>query len=428
MMRCDVLVVGAGPAGMAAAAVAAETGRRVILVDDNPASGGQIWRGYAESGGTNQPHSAEFAKRAQRLKPAGVELLSGTRVIDLPKQHVLRVENDSGSADVAFDRLILATGARERFLPFPGWTLPGVMGAGGLQAMVKAGLPVAGKRVVLAGSGPLLIAVAAYLSRHGAKVMGIFEQSPFSRLVRFSAGLIFQPAKLMEGASYRLHTLSSAYRTSSWVMHAGGNGRLQFVVIRTGGAIREVACDYLGCGFHLIPNLELPRLLGCAIQGGYVRVDSTQQSSASGIYCAGELTGIGGLEKALVEGEIAGLAAAGRPVAHLAQRRNRAIRFARNLDAAFALRAELRTIPDAQTIVCRCEDVRLSMLQNMRNGRDAKLHTRCGMGACQGRVCGPATAFLFGWESESVRPPLLPADMRTLATPCEASAPASAES
>ncbi len=422
MTRCDVLVVGAGPAGMAAAAAAAEAGRRAILIDDNPAPGGQIWRDTA-SNGQAQAHFTLYARWAQRLKAARVQLLSATRVIDQPEPGVLRVESESSSTDIAWDQLILATGARERFLPFPGWTLPGVMGAGGLQAMVKAGLPIAGKRVVLAGSGPLLLAVAANLARKGAIVAGIFEQAPLPRLLRFAAGLLAQPAKLLEGARYRMQTFSAAYRTSSWVTQAHGEDRLRSVTVRSGGAMREIACDTLGCGFHLVPNLELPRLLGCAIQNGYVRVDSAQQSSVSGVYCAGELTGIGGLDKALVEGEIAGLAAAGRSMAHLAHRLNCGLRFARNLDRAFRPCAELRNLPRAQTIVCRCEDVRYAALESMRNGREAKLQTRCGMGACQGRICAPATAFLFGWEGDSARPPILPAAMRTLATECETTAP-----
>lgn len=428
MTHCDVLVVGAGPAGIAAAATAAEAGRRVLLIDDNPAPGGQIWRGHAGSAGASQPHSASYTTWVQRLNAARVQLLSATRVIDRPHQGVLRVESESGSADICFNRLILATGARERFLPFPGWTLPGVMGAGGLQAMVKAGLPIAGKRVVLSGSGPLLLAVAANLHRHGARIAGIFEQASLPLILRFAASLVAQPGKLLEGARYRLQVISTPWRASAWVTRAHGEDCLQSVTVHSGSGAREIACDYLGCGFHLVPNLELPRLIGCAIQDGFVRVDSAQQSSVSHVYCAGELTGIGGLDKALVEGEIAGLAAAGRSTAHLARRRNRALQFARNLDRAFDLRAELRTLPGPQTIICRCEDVRFSSLQDAHCVRAAKLHTRCGMGPCQGRVCAPATAFLFGWESDSVRPPILPATVRTLARHCESVAPGTIES
>jgi D-hydroxyproline dehydrogenase subunit alpha len=412
MTAREVLVIGAGPAGMAAAAAAAEAGCRVRVVDDNVSAGGQIWRGYTSSPDGGQPR---FARLMRRLKASPVELIAGTRVVAHPAAGVLRVESDAGCGDLQFDKLILATGARERFLPFPGWTLPGVLGAGGLQAMVKAGVPIAGKRVVLAGSGPLLLAVAANLARQGAEIVGVFEQAPLARLLEFGVGLVAHPGKIVEGVRYRIALGRAVYRTNAWMTRAHGSDRLQSVTVSIAGRRREIACDYLGCGFHLVPNLELPRLLGCAVEDGFVRVDTTQQSSEASVYCAGELTGIGGLEKALLEGEIAGLAAAGRSAAHLFSQRARQIRFAQRLEVAFAPRSELRDLTTADTIVCRCEDVRRNALENMRSGREAKLHTRCGMGPCQGRVCGPATSFLFGWDAESVRPPLTPARIETIA-------------
>jgi D-hydroxyproline dehydrogenase subunit alpha len=160
MMSCDVLVVGAGPAGIAAASVAAESGCRVCLVDDNAAAGGQIWRGY-EAHAEGEPHGGSFALWRQRMVRSEIEIRLSARVVAHPASGVLRVESHDRCTDIHYERLVLATGARERFLPFPGWTLPGVMGAGGIQAMVKSGLPIAGKRVVVAGSGPLLLAVAA---------------------------------------------------------------------------------------------------------------------------------------------------------------------------------------------------------------------------------------------------------------------------
>ena len=420
MTACyDVVVAGAGPAGIAAATVAAECGRRVCLLDDNPAAGGQIWRGIDADDAAREAHGKAFAHWSRRLRAAGVTVQSGARVVARPAKNVLRVESANGWTDIGFQKLILATGARERYLPFPGWTLPGVMGAGGLQALVKAGLPVEGKRVVLAGSGPLLLAVAAVLARRGARVVGIFEQAPLARMLRFGASMLFEPGKLMEGARYRAVTHATPYRTSSWVVRAHGRGRLEAVTLSTGGWRREMACDYLGCGFHLVPNLELPRLLGCRIEEQYVCVDSAQQTSLPEVYCAGELTGVGGLDKALVEGETAGLAAAGRSSAGLAGKRDRLMRFARNLDAAFALRDELRGLAEAETLICRCEDVPRAALVEFGSWREAKLHTRCGMGPCQGRVCGPAANFLFGWENESVRPPLTPARIGTLAEALE---------
>jgi NADPH-dependent 2,4-dienoyl-CoA reductase/sulfur reductase-like enzyme len=285
---------------------------------------------------------------------------------------------------------------------------------------VKLGLPIEGKRVVLSGSGPLLLAVAANLAKKRAHIVGIFEQASASQLARFALQLLAYPGKMRDGALYRAATMSAPYRTGSWVTHAHGQGRLESVTVSVTGDVRTIECDYLGCGFHLVPNLELPRLLQCHILSGYVRVNDEQETSIQGVYCVGELTGVGGLEKALCEGEIAGLVCAGKPGTHLIKRRHRHMRFARLLDRTFAPRPDLNQLPGPDTLVCRCEDVSRHVLSSMHSWREAKLHTRCGMGPCQGRICGPATEFLLGWDSEHSRPPVLPARLSTLAAPVEA--------
>ncbi len=417
----DVVVVGAGPGGMAAATVAAEAGYRVCLVDDNAAPGGQIWRGFKAETARKYPHGDAYIRWAERFERSGCQINQGWQVVDRPAPGLLRLERGDGPADdrrdIGFQKLILATGARERFVPFPGWTLPGVMGVGGLQALVKSGLDPRGKRVILAGSGPLLLAVSAALASSGARVRGIYEQAALGRLAAFALTLLGRPGKLVEGVRYRLKTLRVPYRSSSWVVKAEGRGRVERVTLTDGHKQWSVDCDWLGCGFHLIPNLELPLLLGCQTDAGYVAVDRMQQTSVLGVACVGELTGIGGLEKALVEGQIAGWAAAERETEalRLVPQRRRLQQFARQLDGAFALRPELRSLATAETVVCRCEDVPYSALEDCWTWREAKLHTRCGMGACQGRVCGAATEFLFGWKTSGPRPPVFPAAVSTVA-------------
>jgi hypothetical protein len=159
-------------------------------------------------------------------------------------------------------------------------------------------------------------------------------------------------------------------------------------------------------------------LLGCQISDGFVQVDEMQRTSIEGVFCAGEPTSIGGLEQALVEGQIAGLAAAGEfaKAQSMSGKRRRAKRFAKLLDRTFRLRSELKHVAAGETIICRCEDIPYSRLQAYTSWRTAKLQTRCGMGPCQGRVCGPATEFLFGWSADSVRPPIFPARIESLAT------------
>ncbi len=407
----DVIVVGAGPAGIAAATRAAECGARVAVVDDNPALGGQIWRGGAEKAEDMQ--AREWMNRFQKVGP---RLFPGTRVIGQQQSGMLLAEERDVPRTLRYRTLILATGARERFLPFPGWTLPNVMGAGGLQALVKSGLPIHEKRVVVAGSGPLLLAVAAYLRRHGAEIPLICEQTSWTRLAGFGFSLISHPGKIAQGLKLKLGLGFVPFAANCWPLAAQGFDRLESVLVSRNGEKQEIACDYLACGFHLVPNNELAALLGCELRGGFVAVDDFLRTSVPAVYCAGELTGIGGVELAVVEGEIAGLAAAGDESAARALFGNhrKLQKFVSSLARAFAPREELKSLSSPETIVCRCEDVTFARMGGHASSRAAKLHTRCGMGPCQGRVCGPAMEFLFSWEAASVRPPVFPARVASL--------------
>jgi len=411
--RVDVLVVGAGPAGIAAAVRAAEEGRKVAIVDESPNLGGQIWRGSQEKTGRVVGAAGEWM---ERLSCSSVLSFLGWRIFDAPAPKMLRATRDYETADFQFESLVLATGARERFLPFPGWTLPNVVGAGALQALVKAGLPIEGKQVVVAGTGPLLIAVTAYLRRSGAEIVALCEQAPMGSLLRFGIGLMREPAKMVDAVRYGWQSRGVQFRTSCWPAAALGEERVERVVLNDGGRLVEVKADYLACGFHLVPNCELAFLLGCALDEGYVRVDEFQQTSVPDLYSAGETTGIGGVDAALAEGQIAGLAAAGvrEKTVSLRKKRDVTRRFTRLLDQTYALNPELRGLAAAETILCRCEDVTVDAVRGHGSWRAAKLQTRVGMGSCQGRICGAACEFLFGWGMESVRPPIQPTPVGSL--------------
>jgi NADPH-dependent 2,4-dienoyl-CoA reductase/sulfur reductase-like enzyme len=415
-IESEILVVGAGPAGMAAAVSASQAGKQVILIDDNPGPGGQIWRGA-----DRHPISSEARRWLARVHSRDIRIIQGARVIRQPQPGMVVAELEDTACQIKFQKLIIATGARERFLPFPGWTLPGVMGAGGLQALIKSGAPIQGAKVVISGTGPLLLAVGAYIKRRGARVRLIAEQAPFSALQAFWLWL----ARNHPGKAARALTLRPMagwrYMAGAWVVKAIGNRRLSSVVVQRGNEQWEEPCDYLACGFHLVPNVELAILLACDLNHGFVVIDEFQETSVPGIYCAGEPTGIGGLELSLIEGQIAGLAAAG---AHAGARklfnaRRKHALFVPVMDRTFALRNELRSLADRQTLVCRCEDVALGQLEQYDSWRLAKLQTRCGMGPCQGRICGPAAEFLLGWKQESVRPPIMPARVSSLALECD---------
>lgn len=435
-ITADVAVIGAGPAGIAAAARAAEAGRRVVVLDAAPNAGGQIWR--HRSGGLLD---ADAHRWLARLARTSAEVYQGVAVVDAtaslagsatgsgtPDGFTLVAEphRGDGAVTVRARTVVIATGARERFLPFPGWTLPGVLGIGGAQALLKQGASFAGKRVVIAGSGPLMLPVAASLARAGARVRLVAEQAPPAAVRELSLSLLRHPGTLVQAAVYRLAFIQAPYATGTWVTEAVGGDRVRQVVATDGRTTRAVPCDMLCTGYGLVPNIELPRLLGCDTATGVTLVGDRQETSLPGVFAAGEVTGVGGVALAVVEGEIAGAAAAGvaRIDPSLVRRRAALRETATSLDRAFALRPELRALPRSDTIVCRCEDVRHSALAGLRESRQAKLYTRAGMGACQGRVCGPALELLFGWPRDTVRPPLEPARLSTLSASAAAMAPA----
>lgn len=415
----DVLVVGAGPAGLAAARAAASHGRRVGLVDAQPRAGGQVWRHDLRFGA---PAAARRAIAA--ATNAKIDWIGACEVA-LADDGALLVDGAQGTRLLRYRRLVLATGARELLLPFPGWTLPGVTGAGGLQALTKQGWPVAGRRVVIAGSGPLLLAVAATVRKHGAHVLGIHEQADEAAVRRFVRGLPRWPGKLIQAAALRLRLLGVPYRSGSVVTAAHGDERVREVDIETAHGSRRVACDLLAVGYGLVPNVELARLLGCRLDASgahpHVAVDEDLQSSVADVFAAGEACGIGGRDCALVEGAMAGHMAADRADAAraLRPRRRHARAFAERLQQDFALRLRVRALAAADTLVCRCEDVPLSAVQALSDPRQARLITRCGMGACQGRICGAALREL-GVHADDVspaatRPPLFPSRLAALA-------------
>jgi NADPH-dependent 2,4-dienoyl-CoA reductase/sulfur reductase-like enzyme len=244
----------------------------------------------------------------------------------------------------------------------------------------------------------------------------VAEQASHRQLARFSAFLSRQPGKLIEGLQYRAATGGSTYRLGCWPLAALGTERIEGVRLTDGQRTWDEPCDLLACGFHLVPNTELAALLGCSLRDGFITVDDVQQTSVANMLAAGEPTGIAGLESALLTGTIAGLAAAGKldEAKALLSRRQKLERFTARLKAAFALRPELLKVAQPDTIVCRCEDVTLEALQAYESWTEAKLQTRCGMGPCQGRICGPATEVIFGWCNSSVRPPLFPVPLSAM--------------
>jgi thioredoxin reductase len=414
--RADVVVVGGGPAGIAAATRAAEAGARVLLIDEGLGPGGQIWRPKTHGA---PPRVA--ARWIDRLHRSGAVVRASTFVVDVQQSlngFVVRAESAGDALVIEAPAVVLATGAREQFLPFPGWTLPNVFGIGGAQALLKSGLSFRGKRVVIAGTGPLLLPVAASLARAGANVQLVAEQAAFASVARFAWGLWRTPARIAQAMAYRSAFWRTRYQTGVWVASADGDEKIRAVTLTNGARRWTVDCDVLCTAYGLVPNTELACLIGCDVQNDFVVTDDRQTTSLPGVFCAGEPTGIGGVDLALAEGELAGLAASGRPPADGRLRRRRQLlqREASALDRAFAPRAEVKALASAQTVVCRCEDVRAGAIDRAWLPRQAKLYTRMGMGPCQGRICGAAFECVAGWARDAKRPPIEPASVATLST------------
>lgn len=414
-LHTELLVVGAGPAGLEGALAAASGGVRVLLLDAAPGPGGQIWRGAragkGQAGGLIARVEAE----------PNISLLHGASVVAVleagPEGFAFLVVQAGLPITVRARRVLLATGALERFLPFPGWTLPGITGAGALQVMAKGGLEVRGQRVLVAGSGPLLLAVAAGLRERGARVLGVAEVVPPARLAAFGLGAV-RAGKLGQALGLGWALRGVPYWPGSLVLEAHGGERLEAVTLRRGARTVRLSVDRLAVGFGLVPETRLARALGCALTpGGAVRVNAYGLTSVPGVWAAGEVTGIGGVEAARAGGRVAGLVLSGQVEAlppALAER-DRQAAFGEVLERAFAPGPELRSLPTSSTTVCRCEAVTHGQIASHTSWREAKLHTRCGMGACQGRVCGPATRFLYGLDPDDTpRAPLLPVPLQAL--------------
>lgn len=410
----SLLIIGAGPAGLSAAVVAAEAGLHVTLVDENPFPGGQIWRGGQQR--WKDVRAKQMWQRLQAL--SNVRYLPSARVLAVVREtQTIVLEKAGRILHICWEKLILCSGARELYLPFPGWTLPGVTGAGGLQALIKAGADLRGKRVVIAGTGPLLLAVADTVRQQQGKVLLIAEHRNWRELMVFTWKLLVShKGKFLQALALMWRLKGISYFPDSNVTEAIGEQTLRKVKLRQAGKELELDCDYLACAYGLVANTELAVSLGCVVKDGFVQVDRLQQTSIPGIWAAGEATGIGGVEKALVEGRIAAYAVIGKtPDSEDLALHQNALDFAGLLRQCFSPKTTLRDLCKTETIVCRCEDIRANQLERHLDWRSAKLITRAGMGACQGRICGAACQFLYGWNAPDLRQPVFPAKAATLA-------------
>lgn len=437
MVRYDLAVVGAGPAGLAAALAAADGGMRVVLVDGAPEAGGQFYRQTARQLHARRPERLYHAWSTwEMLRDRLAEHRESGRIAFLAERQVWHVEPvDSGfavhalvgaeqatSETVEADGLVLATGGYESVLPFPGWTLPGVLTAGGAQAMLKAGLVLPGRRVVVAGSGPLLLPVAAGLAAAGADIEGLYDSSNPRAFAKHVRALSRNVGKLVEGAGYaaRLARYGVRVKFRHAVIAAHGFDRVEAVtVVGPDGRERRIACDALAVSNGMLPHTEIAQTLGASLTAaGSVAVDVEQRTDIPNLWAAGETTGIGGAALSLAEGEIAGRSAAARlsggtpTIPSAAEKARRKLTaFAAAVESAYTVPAEWIERVGDETILCRCEEVTAGSVREAvaelgaTDLRTVKLLTRAGMGWCQGRICSPGIAGVAGCPLTPVRTP-----------------------
>ncbi|MBS3650202.1 FAD-dependent oxidoreductase [Pseudaminobacter sp. 19-2017] len=447
-MSRPVVIIGAGPAGLSCAWELASAGREVVLIDDNGMAGGQYFRQLPETYQVSRDarllrDKARFDELAKVLTLPGVRYLSSTVVWGAPGNKTVAYAGPTSSGRIEASAIVIATGAQEKSLPFPGWTLPGIISAGGCLNLAKAHGMVPTGRVVVAGNGPLVLVAAATLIAAGAEVVGVVEAQSDIRLASAAvSGLFAAPGVLRTGIGYRARIMAAraGFRTGWMVAGARGKDRLTAVGIAPVGADGRprrdkqqwIEADALVVGYGLLPGTETARLFGCrtehnpALNGLVPWRDDTLRTSEEGIYAIGDGAGIGGVEVALLEGRIAAHSIMGtRAPASLASRYRRLDGYRRKLNLAYRMPQPLLAATD-DTIICRCEELTLGrLLADPGRGRNSlnavKTSSRLGMGRCQGRNCLHVASSLLGLATDDLtthpraRPPLKPLAVGLLA-------------
>jgi NADPH-dependent 2,4-dienoyl-CoA reductase/sulfur reductase-like enzyme len=462
----DVIVIGAGPAGLAAAQSVADHGLSVRLIDEQAVAGGQIWRNAAvvtRRGGALSKSYIGAAAALRGVQQARIDHATSATVLDVALSKAPKTAPETGPVSVTWlsavhgnrgirettaRALIIATGALERPVLFPGATLPGVMGVGAVQSILKqSGLVPSGDGVVLAGQGPLLLVTLAQILDHGGRVSAVLDLGQNS-LIDAATGLIpallSDPAIMAKGAAllWRARRSGVVWHRNVTGLRAMGSEGIEQVAFETGGKTVHLPCALLAVHDGVIPNTQLTRLLAldhdwsAAQQAFAARVTSEGRTSAPSVWVAGDGAGIAGAEVAGMRGTLAGLDVA-RALGALEAKGARSRVYP--LKKRIARRAPARALIDRlfaplpvtafaqgeaadNTLLCRCEAVTLARIQEaIADGATGpnrvKTFTRCGMGACQGRICGNPLTRIVAEVTRStpqdagalrIRPPLKP--------------------
>ena len=430
MKESDFVIIGSGPGGIAAAIKAAQAGVNVTLLDENERPGGQVFRQFEKGFKVADPDALgpDFKEGKELLHQFNsmqdkIRYLNNTLVWGIFNDRTLALARNKASSSLRFKHLLVATGAYDRPVPFPGWTLPGVFTAGGAQKLVKSERVLPGQNILLAGTGPLQLVLADQIIQAGGRIEAILEagnvgQNWFQGLIGIWGNWDF----LIEGLRY-LHSIQKAavpLLRSHIILEARGNGQVEEAVIATVdkswrprlNTARSIKVDTICLGYGLVSSTELTMLAECEHkydlrQGGYIPLrKANMETSVPGIYAVGDGAGVAGRKVAIQEGCIAGIsvasalgcishAKAGQQIRPYHKKLSKINRFRKVLDDISLPRPGLYELASDDTVICRCEDVTLKQLKaaladDTIQIKDFKRMTRMGMGPCEGRMCGPA--------------------------------------
>jgi NADPH-dependent 2,4-dienoyl-CoA reductase/sulfur reductase-like enzyme len=457
----ECVVVGGGPAGLAAARTAARHGVRVVLVDENAELGGQYYR-QVPAQFRMQPapvlgrEAGEGRVLIDQIRTLGVDVRLDAVVWGIFDQRIVTVATRTGTERLAAQALILAPGAYDRPVPFPGWTLPGLMTAGAAQNLMKGFRVLPGRRVLVAGSGPLLLVVASHLLNGGAQVVAIAEASPLRGLWRYAHRMLPHLNFAQRAYRYRrqLQDAGVPLLPGHQIRRALGTTEVERAVIGPcddqwrplPGPERQYDVDAVVVGYGFLSSLELSRLAGCEHRyepsvGGWLPVRNRDlETSVPWVFVVGDGAGVAGSAVAVAEGHYAGLGVAhrlgrltgraySREVSRARGRLGHLAGFRRVMDELYRFGPGIYTLADESVTLCRCEEITFGeALAAIREGashvNEVKAWTRVGMGRCQGRMCGPALAHLIAQTSGQTvanagvftpRPPVKPVSLEALA-------------
>ena len=461
MLQTDLLVVGAGPAGLSAALQTSLAGAKVTIVDEYAHLGGQYFKQppaafkLLDRSAMGRDYQAGLELTA-RIEEGKIDVLTDTLVWGAYEPGTLELYGHGECGQIKSKRAVIATGAYDRPMAFPGWTLPGVMTAGAAQSLVKSQWVLPGSRVLMVGSGPFQLPVAAQLVKAGATLVGVLEASKVGGWLKQVPAVWKHLEKVAEAKDYLGALLKARVSLMyGWtILEARGQGQVEQAVIAQvddnwrpiAGTERTLEVDTICLAFGFMPSLQLPRLLGCDsrwdadLSAWVTGHDADQRTSVPELFVAGETTGIGGHDVAILEGAVAGVKAAtdlGRLSADEAERRlskarkdlERHRQFSDFLNRTLSIRPGIYDLIREDTLICRCEEVTagdIAAVARESNGslRTIKQVTRAGCGQCQGRICGPLVAQIAARESgkrveelgvDTPRPPIKPIPLEALA-------------